>query len=29
MNRPPACTYLEVLFDQYYLYVLFPFVRSF
>ena len=29
MNRPPACTYLEVLLDLNYLYVLFPFVRSF
>ena len=29
MNRPTACTYLELLFDLNYLYVLFPFVRSF
>ena len=29
MNRPPACTYLSVLLDQYYLYVLGVFVRSF
>ena len=29
MNRPPACTYLEVLLDQYYLYVVMVFVRSF
>ena len=28
-NRPPACTYLKVLLDLNYLYVLFPFVRSF
>ena len=29
MHRPPACTYLEVLHDLNYMYVLFPFVRSF
>ena len=29
MNRPTACTYLLVLLDQYYLYVLGVFVRSF
>ena len=29
MNRPPTCIYLEVLFALNYMYVLFPFVRSF
>ena len=29
MNRPPACTYLEVLLALNYLYVLGVFVRSF